>query len=65
MTGNLLTSTEVDPRIEPDPRRVRLKLADAGEGLNGGEKAPVGTYSCIFIICSTKDGESRCSEPSS
>ena len=52
MTGNVLTSTEVDPRIDPDPRRVRLKLADVGEGLNGGERAPVGTFSCIFIICS-------------
>ena len=62
MSGNLLTSTEVAPPIEPDPRRVRLKLAGAGEGLNGGEKAPVGTFSCIFIICSTKDGETRCSE---
>ena len=44
MTGNLLTSTEVDRRIDPDPQRVRLKLADVGEGLNGGEKAPVGTF---------------------
>jgi hypothetical protein len=44
VTGNLLTSTEVDPRIDPDPQRVRLKLADAGEGLNGDERAPVGTF---------------------
>ena len=44
VTGNPLNSTEVDLRVELDPRRVRLKLADAGEGLNGGEKAPVAAF---------------------
>lgn len=40
----LFTSTEVDLRVDLDPRRICLQLADAGEGLNGGEKASVGTF---------------------
>ena len=44
MTENLVIPTEVDLRVDLDPKHVRLELAYAGEGLSGGEKSPVGAF---------------------